>query len=213
MVETESSKPSATKGAKKNATTTAPKSEPAKSVPVKVDDQPARKMKPRKRAADYLSDDDEEDKTKATSSAPAEEPSKKKSKAQNGAAVPAPKTAEKKTTAKAAESAKVKNDKQKKKAKSPSPVVSEDEDEDEEISFEEAESEASDSEESEDDDQTAALIEGFESSDDEMSGEESFKPGQKIPDIPDSKQVKRKLKNKKKEHAHEKEEPGVVYVG
>jgi nucleolar protein 15 len=76
---------------------------------------------------------------------------------------------------------------------------------------------ASDDEESaaEEDDHTAAFIKGFESSDDEdPSGDEGFEPGQEVPSIPDSKQVKRKLQKAKKRAAEkvEPEEPGVVYI-
>ncbi|KAI5285519.1 hypothetical protein KEM54_000511 [Ascosphaera aggregata] len=214
--EVTTSKPAAKKSTKK--TTNMSKDEPVKPFPVKVDDQPARQIKPRKRAADYLNDEKEggEKKTEASSVAvdTANEPSSKKSKGQNGAAVAAPKVAEQKVGAKS-QSIKVK------KAKAPSPVEesSEEGEEEEEEEDREGSSEARDEgENSESDgeqgfDQTAALIQGFESSDDEdISGDEGFKPYQQVPAIPDSKQVKRKLKNKKKELV-EQEEPGVVYVG
>lgn len=73
---------------------------------------------------------------------------------------------------------------------------------------------AADESDSEEDDQTAALIKGFESSEDEKdpSDDEGYEPGQEVPKIPDSKQVKRRIKNTQKKQS-EPEAPGVVYLG
>ncbi|KAK2803973.1 hypothetical protein FQN50_006779 [Emmonsiellopsis sp. PD_5] len=168
----------------------------AKPVPVKVTSEPARQVRPRKRAADFLSDDEGEPKKPAPSPAAAktatsevEKPSKKKPK--KGEEVSAPVAATEKKSAKAGKKGKDAIEPTKQVAKVTADV---DESEDE-------------------DDQTAALIQGFESSGDEdASGDEGFKPGSEIPAIPDSKQAKRKLRKMKKTGT-EVEEPGTVYVG
>lgn len=63
-------------------------------------------------------------------------------------------------------------------------------------------------EEEEENEQTLALLNGFDSGDeDQFSGEEIFKQGQSVPKIP--KKSAKKLKSAK----NESEEPGVVFVG
>ncbi|KLJ10148.1 hypothetical protein EMPG_14461 [Blastomyces silverae] len=185
-----------------------------KSVPVKVTSEPARQIRPRKRAADFLSDDEAEEgdreksKKKPVTPSPAaaksksseaEKPSKKKSK--KAAEVPEPSvpSAVKKAATKA-DSGKesLSTSKVSKKSKDVTELA-------------EVENEGSEGEE--DDDQTAALIQGFESSGDEdVSGDEGFEPGKGVPAIPDAKQMKRKLRKMKK-NTTEPEEPGTVYVG
>lgn len=66
--------------------------------------------------------------------------------------------------------------------------------------------------ESEVEDQSAALLKGFESSEEEnVSGDEGFKQGQDVPALPDAKKLNKKLKlaNKQGEGVGS----GVVYVG
>ncbi|GJP87862.1 hypothetical protein CBS63078_5317 [Aspergillus niger] len=162
----------------------------------KANGQPARQIKPRKRAADFLSDNDNSDseaEVAETKVQKEEKPTTKKSKKEDGTAAPATKSKPAKTNT---------------KAKKAEPVPEESEEEDES-----AASDASQSED-EEDDRTAALIKGFESSGDEdESGDEGFNPDQPVPKIPDSKKAKRKILKKQKENAGQAEEPGTVYVG
>lgn len=71
--------------------------------------------------------------------------------------------------------------------------------------------------EQEADDHTAALLKGFESSDEEhASGDEGYKEGQPVPAIPDSKKLSKKLEKATRKSQHGSEEvgeSGVVYVG
>ena len=70
--------------------------------------------------------------------------------------------------------------------------------------------EGDDDAESEEDDQTAALLKGFESSDDEDVTEgETFMQEQPIPGLPHPEETSKKLKNIKGKD----NEPGVVYIG
>lgn len=65
-------------------------------------------------------------------------------------------------------------------------------------------------EEIEEDDQTHALLKGFESDgDEEESGDEGFKSGLAIPQLPG----KRGLAKKLKDASNNSDEPGVVYIG
>ncbi|GAQ37290.1 hypothetical protein AtubIFM55763_000578 [Aspergillus tubingensis] len=161
----------------------------------KANGQPARQIKPRKRAADFLSDNENSESEAEVAEpkvAKEEKPTTKKSKKEDGSAAPATKSKPAKANT---------------KAKKAEPVVEE---------SEEDESAASDASQSEDeeDDRTAALIRGFESSGDEdESGDEGFNPDQPVPQIPDSKKAKRKILKKQKENAGHVEEPGTVYVG
>ncbi|PGH02120.1 nucleolar protein 15 [Blastomyces parvus] len=193
-----------------------------KSGPVKVTSEPAREIRPRKRAADFLSDDEaeggdrEKSKKKPVASSPAaakstsaeaEKLSKKKSKKAAEVTEPSVPSAAKKSATKAdsgkESSSTSKSTKKSKDATEPS----------KEISRQIAEDESEGSEGEQDDDQTAALIQGFESSGDEdISGDEGFEPGKGVPAIPDAKQMKRKLRKMKK-NTMEAEEPGTVYVG
>ncbi|KAE8337632.1 hypothetical protein BDV24DRAFT_139609 [Aspergillus arachidicola] len=169
---------------------------------LKVNGEPTRQVKPRKRAADFLSDNDdsESENTPKTKVETEKKLSNKKTKKADGTAAPAPK--EKTTKAKAST-----------KAKKPEPVA-EESDDGEMDDEESAVSGASASEDEEEDDRTAALIRGFESSGDEdESGDEGFNPDQPVPKIPDSKKAKRKILKKQKENKQEAEEPGTVYVG
>ncbi|KAJ6030123.1 uncharacterized protein N7446_000814 [Penicillium canescens] len=179
---------------KKNAAK--PKADKTAASP-KAKAQPTREVKPRKRAADFLTDEEVE-----APAAPAKadkeaekKPANKKSKKEETEAAP---TLKKAAAKKAAH-----------KTKKPEPVV-ESEEEDEDVISAAEESEAEDDAE---DDQTAALIKGFESSDDEgESGDEGYKEGQPIPKIPDSKKAQRKLAKQQKANGAP-EEPGTVYIG
>ncbi|KAE8376522.1 hypothetical protein BDV26DRAFT_265498 [Aspergillus bertholletiae] len=169
---------------------------------LKVNGEPTRQVKPRKRAADFLSDNDdsESENIPESKAETAKKLSNKKTKKADGTAAPAPKE----KTSKAKASA---------KAKKPEPVA--EESDDEEMEDEKSvTSGASQSEGEEEDDRTTALIRGFESSGDEdESGDEGFNPDQPVPKIPDSKKAKRKILKKQKENKQEAEEPGTVYVG
>ncbi|PGH08269.1 hypothetical protein AJ79_06055 [Helicocarpus griseus UAMH5409] len=202
---------------KKTKATEATNGDSPKPVPVKVTSEPARQIRPRKRAADFLSDDEgeqepKETKKKATASAAkkstdkeTEKPSKK-SKKEAEVSAPAAPSAKKATATKAGSgkesSSAAKVGKKSKETAEPTKVAKQvEEDEDEGSGVED------------EDDQTAALIQGFESSGDEdISGDEGFEPGKEVPAIPDAKQMKRKLRKMKKTST-ETEEPGVVYVG
>ncbi|EEP80783.1 predicted protein [Uncinocarpus reesii 1704] len=180
---------------------TAPKDKKPKGVtngetpkPLKLDSAPAREIKPRKRAADFLSDDedstpkDRESVAKGSKQATTEpvKPAKKKAKED---VTPNSEN----DSSKHSEVKETKEPAKKPKKQTEAPVEEEDESEDEQI---------------------LDLIKGFESSGDEDASEdEGFEPGQNVPQIPDSKQVKRKMKKAKKNHTDEPEEPGTVYVG
>ena len=61
------------------------------------------------------------------------------------------------------------------------------------------------------DDQTADLIRGFESDEeDKASGDEGFKEGKALPGMPSKKGLSKKLKDAK---SSDSDEPGVIYVG
>ncbi|KAE8145282.1 hypothetical protein BDV25DRAFT_74034 [Aspergillus avenaceus] len=160
---------------------------------LKVNGEPARQVKPRKRAADFLSDNDDSEADVPEKKFEVEnKSSNKKTKKADGTAGPAPK----------GKNAKAQGQTKQKKT----------EESDEEM--EAVASSASESEDEEDDDRTTALIKGFESSGDEdESGDEGFDPDQPVPKIPDSKKAKRKILKKQKENKQETEEPGTVYVG
>ncbi|KAH1332582.1 hypothetical protein KXV58_004371 [Aspergillus fumigatus] len=184
-----------------------PATEQNSTSKVKVNGEPARQVKPRKRAADFLSDDESEPEVVASEpKADTEEkkqPSKKKSKKEDGTPAPATKA---KTSATAAKPKAT-------KAKKPEPVVEESDDEDNQQVPVVSDDSSEDEEDDTLDDQTAALIKGFESSGDEdESGDEGFDPDQPVPKIPDSKKAKRKILKKQKKH-DEPEVPGTVYVG
>ncbi|PYH41835.1 uncharacterized protein BP01DRAFT_360031 [Aspergillus saccharolyticus JOP 1030-1] len=162
----------------------------------KANGEPSRQVKPRKRAADFLSDN-EESETEAEITdvkASKKEPSTKKSKKSDGTAAAA---------------SKGKTDKANTKSKKVEPVVEED-------SEARDDSAASDDNQSdfEEDDRTAALIRGFESSGDEgESDDEGFDPSQPVPKIPDLKKAQRKLAKKQQDGASQSEGPGAIYVG
>lgn len=151
-------------------------------------EQSKRQIKPRKRAADFLSSD-EEDEPEVKEA----EPEKKKSTNKKTKKEEAPKAEKASTKSKA--------------KKQPTPEESE----------EEANASAPEGSDDEgEDDQTTALIRGFESSGDEdASDDEGFDPKQPVPNIPDSKKAKRKILKKQKKAAEEGENqtPGTVYIG
>ncbi|KAL4755158.1 hypothetical protein BDW72DRAFT_164227 [Aspergillus terricola var. indicus] len=173
---------------KKNKTNGAKEDKTSKP---KANGDAPRPVKPRKRAADYMSDDESEDEVpvKKADKETKTKPSAKKTKQEDGTAAPV----------------KEKAGKAGKKAKKLEIVPSDSE--------EEAVSAAEESEE--EDDQTTALIRGFESSGDEdESGDEAIDPEAPVPKIPDSKKAKRKiLKLQKQNKTESSEQPGVVYVG
>lgn len=73
------------------------------------------------------------------------------------------------------------------------------------------EAEGQDDDDSELNDQTAALLKGFESSDEEGPETEEFAQGQEVPSIPNDKKVRKKLDKANKAKTDGK--PGVIYVG
>lgn len=168
------------------------------SKPTKLSSAPARDVKPRKRAADFLSDDEDgtvkNDKKNSSKEQKSEsvKPAKKKAKedAKPTSIASKPKDHFNGTTVTANTTSATKPPRESK------PSANDDEGSDDEG------------------DQTVALIRGFESSGEEdVSGDEGFEPGQDIPQIPDSKQVKRKLRKLKKSNSDEPEKPGTVYIG
>ncbi|KAI5248666.1 RNA-binding domain-containing protein [Aureobasidium subglaciale] len=115
----------------------------------------------------------------------------------------APGKVEKTTVVEAAkpESASSKVSKAKAKA-GPKPVV-----EEEEIALaNESDSEA----EAEEDDQTAALLAGFESSDDENDPQDDGIALEKLPAVPNMKEVRKQLKEAQQD---DENTPGVIYIG
>ncbi|KAJ5191124.1 Nucleotide-binding alpha-beta plait [Penicillium cinerascens] len=153
----------------------------------KTDGESARQVKPRKRASDFLSDEENDE-----PAAPApKKAANKKSKKEDTASAPVAKKA----------AAKVK--------KVEVPAESDEDDEEEVLSMpSESEEEIDDAE----DDQTAALIKGFESSGDEdESGDEGFNPDKPVPKIPDTTKAQKKIAKQQKGNAPE--EPGTVYIG
>ncbi|KGO36452.1 Nucleotide-binding, alpha-beta plait [Penicillium expansum] len=181
---------------KKNEKGTKAKTEKA-AAPAKTNDEPTRQVKPRKRAADFLTDEEAEEPVapvKADKKAE-KKPAAKKSKKEEAEAAPAPKKAAAKKAAP--------------KTKKPEPVVeSEEEDAEDNVSPAD-ESDA----ENEGDDQTEALIKGFESSGDEDESDgEGYKEGEPIPKAPDTKKAERKLAKQLRKNGPP-EEPGTVYIG
>ncbi|KAL4889691.1 hypothetical protein BDV59DRAFT_186005 [Aspergillus ambiguus] len=187
-------KPALKKGKDKAA---APEEKSAQNV--KVNGEPTRQIKPRKRAADFLSDNEESEPEVEAKESKAEadkKSSNKKSKKEDGTAAPAPKS----KTPKLQSISKTNT-----KGKKAQAVAD---------ASDEASADEGSGSEVEEDDQTVALIKGFESSGDEdESGDEGFDPEAPVPKIPDSKKTKRKLLKKQKENKEQAEEPGTVYVG
>ncbi|KAJ5542040.1 Nucleotide-binding alpha-beta plait [Penicillium sp. DV-2018c] len=185
---------------KKSASATKSKTEKT-ATPAKTNGEPTPQVKPRQRAADFLTDEETEEPAapvKAGKNAE-KKPAAKKSKKEETEAAPTPKKAAAKKSAP--------------KAKKPEPVVeSEDEDSEQEVPADE-ESEAEAESES-DDDQTEALIKGFESSGDEDESDgEGYKEGEPIPKAPNTKKAERKLAKQLKKNDGTPEEPGTVYIG
>ncbi|EEH33329.1 rRNA processing protein gar2 [Paracoccidioides lutzii Pb01] len=208
---------------KKSKSAEATNGDSPKAVPVKVTSAPARQIRPRKRAADFLSEEEEEgdreeSKKKPVMSSPIAtkpinkdlgKPSKKKSKKGAEAHTASASSTKQAATNVDTEKEILSTSKVSKKSKidiKPSKEIHT------QIADDENEGSAAE-EDNDDDDQTAALIQGFESSGDEdVSGDEGFAPGKKIPAIPDAKQLKRRLRKMKKTGT-ETQEPGTIYVG
>lgn len=173
---------------------------------LKLNGKSTREAKPRKRAADFLSDDENSESdaaaTEVKEETKKEKPSKKKSKKEDGASAPVTKDQKSKS-----DSDKKPRTISKPKKSEAKADVSDDDDDD-------ASSAASSSNnEDGEDDQTAALIKGFESSGDEDASEdEGFDPTKPLPKVPDSKKAKRKILKMQKK-SDEPEEPGTVYIG
>lgn len=171
-----------------------PKSKKAKT--------PAEPKVPKKtKAADEATKKDDAESIKA--SAPSKKSNGAEKVKETTADSPAPKAPKEKKAAKSKTT--------KKSAPEPVEPVEEAEDNDE-IMLD------GDVDDAEEDDQTAALIQGFESDDDdvEMENDGAFKEGQEIPEIPEealtmSKKQQKKLQRLKEEGAQE--ESGVVYIG
>ncbi|KAL1957149.1 hypothetical protein VTO42DRAFT_6292 [Malbranchea cinnamomea] len=204
----ESAESKTAKAANVIANGSAPKPGVVKSV-----DSSARQVKPRKRAVDFLSDDEDardriekvkESDSPAGTAKASKDTSKPAKKKARKTAEPESLVTEIAEDRKAKKAKEADTESKDQKAKSISKSTESD------VKYA-SESESEDV--SEEDDQTAALIKGFESSDEEEdpSGDEGFQPGQEVPKIPDSKQIKRKLR-KMKMREEEPEEPGVVYV-
>jgi nucleolar protein 15 len=158
----------------------------------KANGESARQVKPRKRASDFLSDEENDE---PAAPAPKKAANKKPKKEETDSAPAAKKAAAKKASSKA--------------KKVEVPTESDDDDEEEVLSMpSDSEEEIEDAE----DDQTAALIKGFESSGDEdESGDEGYNPDKPVPKIPDTKKAQKKIAKQQKGAAPE--EPGTVYVG
>lgn len=182
---------------KKETSSTKSKAEKT-AAPAKANGETSRQIKPRKRAADFLTDEETEEPAapvKADKKAE-KKPANKKSKKEEDEIAPASKKAAAKKAAP-------------KTTKKPEPVV-ESEDEDIEDASPADESEV---EQDGDDDQTEALIKGFESSGDEDESDgEGYKQGDPIPKAPDTKKAERKLAKQLKKNGPP-EEPGTVYIG
>lgn len=191
-------KASSTKSKKEKGIVNGAKSE---KLSVKVDKKPTKELKPRKRAADFLSDDDDEGEEPKQEIAP-------KPKAEKKETQPKKKAKSEKPGVSAESKEKIK------KAKSKAKEVEEEPEEAPELVEEQFPPNSdADSDEEAEDDQTIALIRGFESSGDEdPSEDEGFEPGQEVPRIPDSKKAMKAIRKKKKESSAP-EEPGTVYVG
>jgi nucleolar protein 15 len=184
---------------------------PSTFAPPKFNSEPAREIKPRKRAVDFLSDGEDDEKkadkpeTSPATNSPAvnqEKPLKKKSKKKSkstGTVKPIPNPDAHGVKAEIGENKKFsKAEKNGKKSLATTDNAPEAPFDDE------GESEG---------DMTSALIKGFESSGDEdVSGDEGLRPGEVVPTIPDSKQIKRRLRKMKKTTT-EPEGPGTVYIG
>ncbi|KAJ5896450.1 uncharacterized protein N7473_005849 [Penicillium subrubescens] len=162
----------------------------------KANGAPTHQAKPRKRAADFLSEDEAEKPAPAAAKKPVTKKTKKDE------ATPA-QAGKKSAAAKVA-----------KPAPKPKKVEEAPEESDGEEFQIDVESDESEEEEIDDveDDQTAALIKGFESSGDEdESGDEGYNSKMPIPKIPDTKKAEKKMK--KLQQGDGKGEPGTVYVG
>jgi len=186
-----------------DAADTADTSNPVPAT-LKLKGEPARTIKPRKRAADFLSDDENtEPKVQASQSEAEAETanfSRRKSKKTASDELPiAPKEY-------ASRVDKSKTNGVETKAENVDAIP--------EGLGKPPDSEGEqDSDESEDD-QTTALITGFESSGDEdASDDQGFDPESPVLTIPNPKKIRRKISRKQKRSADTVEVPGTVYVG
>jgi nucleolar protein 15 len=172
---------------KESGTSKDTKTKAAPKAAPKANGESARQVKPRKRASDFLSDEENDE---PAAPAPTKAANKKPKKEETDSA-----PAAKKASSKA--------------KKAEVPAESDEEDEEEVLSMpSDSEEEIEDAE----DDQTAALIKGFESSGDEdESGDEGYNPDKPVPKIPDTKKAQKKIAKQQKGAAPE--EPGTVYVG
>ncbi|KAF7716664.1 Uncharacterized protein PECH_008235 [Penicillium ucsense] len=184
---------------KKKETVTVKTKESKTEIVPKANGASTRQTKPRKRAADFLSDEETEKPTPAPTKAPVNKKSKKEESSTQ--------------TPKKSASAKIGKPTPKPKQLVEASDESDDEDFVLNASASESESDGSDQEiDDVEDDQTAALIKGFESSDDEDDvADEGYDSKQPIPRIPDTKKAEKKLK--KLQQGENKDEPGTVYVG
>ncbi|KAK8177108.1 hypothetical protein IWX90DRAFT_420205 [Phyllosticta citrichinensis] len=105
-----------------------------------------------------------------------------------------------------AEKATKKSNKKRKSEPEPEPEP----ESEESAAAEEAQESAEESENEKEDDQTAALLKGFESSEDEADGEDEGLNADEVPTIPNEKKLRKKL-TKAQEQGQDL--PGVVYVG
>ncbi|KAJ5095232.1 Ribosomal biogenesis protein Gar2 [Penicillium argentinense] len=169
---------------KKNEKGTAGNKNAKSDSNAKTNGQSVRQVKPRKRAADFLSDDEKE-------------------------AAPSP--AEKKTSNKKSKTAVSAGKKAAAKGKKVEQVAADSDEEDEDLALEPVASD--DSEDDDGADQTNAIIKGFESSgsEDESSGDEDKHP-KAVPEGPKSKNLEKKLRKQQKKNEVTPEEPGVIQL-
>lgn len=189
------------------------------SQSLKLSGEATRNIKPRKRAADFLSDDEGDDGDAGSKLSEVKNPpvgdktksSKKKSKKEAKEETIAPSTTSAPAPATQDDDAKVqkgKKDKGKKEGKPHTKEVITTEP----TSDVEGETGEHESEDEGEDDQTIALIKGFESSGDEdISGDEEYEVGKPVPGLPKPKKTKKKLEKLKNRDTPD--EPGTVYVG
>lgn len=173
---------------KKKSSQSVDKSDDGKAAlsTTELNGQPARQIKPRKRAADFLSEEEDEEKREQEQEQELEQKLEP-------------------TRVSKHVSTKQKSEKNKTKKQKT---------EDHAEKADESRSEGDSSEDDNVDDQTVALIKGFESSGDEdASDDEGFSPDQPVPRVPDSKKAKRKILKRQKKNADVEDSPGVVYVG
>ncbi|EOD51648.1 putative ribosomal biogenesis protein gar2 protein [Neofusicoccum parvum UCRNP2] len=165
-----------------------PSKKSKKDVPKQDEETSAAKSKSsRKRASDFYDTADNDDEKPQEKPADKKSKKAKKEKVEEPAEEPAP-------AVKAAKG---------KKRKAVEESVPAEESADEEVSAADGAENESDAE----DDQTAALLKGFESDEDEEDGEDEGDIS-KLPDMPQSKKLQKKLSKAKDDQG-----PGVIYIG